>query len=72
VHELKQPGYASEIYFCNWLLQNVQDGVMDPQQQFITDEAIAQCVEYMNMEQTRKHLSHAIRAITQCKSSTVL
>jgi hypothetical protein len=37
-HELKQPDYAVRIYFCNWLLQNVHDRIMDEQLQFVTDE----------------------------------
>jgi hypothetical protein len=40
VHELKQPDCASKIYFDNWLLQNVQDGIMAQQQQFISNEAL--------------------------------
>jgi hypothetical protein len=34
MHELKQPDYASRILFCNWLLQNVHDGLITE-----TDEA---------------------------------
>jgi hypothetical protein len=39
VHELKQPDFAARIRFCNWLLQNVHDGIVDPQLLFMTDEA---------------------------------
>jgi hypothetical protein len=39
VHELKQPDYAARIRFCNWLLQNVHDGIVGPQLQFMTDQA---------------------------------
>jgi hypothetical protein len=39
VHELKQPDYAARIRFCNWLLQNVHDGIVDPQLLFMTHEA---------------------------------
>jgi hypothetical protein len=39
VLELKQPDCASRICFRNWLLQNVHDGLMDPQLLFVTDEA---------------------------------
>jgi hypothetical protein len=35
VHELKQPDYRAKINFCNWLQQNVQDRVKDPQLLFI-------------------------------------
>jgi hypothetical protein len=27
VHELKRPDYEARIHFCNWLLQNVHDGI---------------------------------------------
>jgi hypothetical protein len=39
VHELKQPAFAARIGFCSWLLQNVHDGIVDPQLLFMTDEA---------------------------------
>jgi hypothetical protein len=37
VHELKQQDYAARIRFFNWLLQNVHDGIVDPQLLFMTD-----------------------------------
>jgi hypothetical protein len=39
VHEPKKPDYAAKIRFCNWLLQNVHDGIVDPHFLFMTDEA---------------------------------
>jgi hypothetical protein len=39
VHKLKQPDFAARIGFCNWLLQNVDDGIVDPQLLFMTYEA---------------------------------
>jgi hypothetical protein len=39
VDKLKQPDFAARIGFCNWLLQNVRDGIVDPQLLFMTDEA---------------------------------
>jgi hypothetical protein len=30
--------YAARIHFCNWLLQNVHDGIVDPQLLFMTDD----------------------------------
>jgi hypothetical protein len=39
VHELKQPDDAARIRFCSWLLQNMHNGIMDPQLLLITDEA---------------------------------
>jgi hypothetical protein len=31
VQEVKQTDYEARIRFCNWLLQNVHDGIVDPQ-----------------------------------------
>jgi hypothetical protein len=36
MHELKQPVYAARIRFYDWLLQNVHDGIVDPQLLFMT------------------------------------
>jgi hypothetical protein len=38
VYELKQPDYAARIRFCNRLLQNVHDGIVDPQFLFMTED----------------------------------
>jgi hypothetical protein len=38
VYELKQPDFAARIGFCNWLPQNVRDGIVDPQLLVMTDE----------------------------------
>jgi hypothetical protein len=35
--KLGQPDYAARVHFCNWLLQNVHDGIMDPQLLFTPD-----------------------------------
>jgi hypothetical protein len=39
LNEVKQPEYAAKICFCSWLLQNMHNGLVDPQLLFITDEA---------------------------------
>jgi hypothetical protein len=52
-HELNQPDYAARIHFCNWLLQNVHDGLMDPQLLFITDEAWFYISGRVNMQNVR-------------------
>jgi hypothetical protein len=39
MHELKKTDYAARIRFSNWLLQNVHDGIEDPQLLFMTDDA---------------------------------
>jgi hypothetical protein len=38
VHELKQPDYTASIRFCNWLLQNAHNGIVDPQLLFMIDD----------------------------------
>jgi hypothetical protein len=49
MYEIKQPDYSARINFCNWLLQNVHDGVMDPQLLFITDTARSYISDHVNM-----------------------
>jgi hypothetical protein len=39
VHELKEPCYVARIPDFNWLLQNVHEGVVDPQLLFIINDA---------------------------------
>jgi hypothetical protein len=39
VHELKCIDPLSRIQFCIWMLQNVHDGLIDPQLHFLTDKA---------------------------------
>jgi hypothetical protein len=34
---LGRSDYAERIHFCNWFLQNVHDGVKDPQLLFTSD-----------------------------------
>jgi hypothetical protein len=53
VHELKQLDYAARISFCNWLLQNVYDGLVDPQLLFTTDEAWFYVSGHVNMQNVR-------------------
>jgi hypothetical protein len=39
LHELKTVDAPQRIRFCNWMLKNMHDGLVDPQLLFITDEA---------------------------------
>jgi hypothetical protein len=34
-----QSDYAARILFCKWMLENVYDGVVDPQLLWVTAEA---------------------------------
>jgi hypothetical protein len=38
VDELQQPDYAARICFCNCLLQNTHNKIVDPQLLFMTDK----------------------------------
>lgn len=40
VHKPKQPDNKARIHFCNWLVQNVHDGIMDQQLLILTNEAL--------------------------------
>jgi hypothetical protein len=53
VHELKQPDYAARIRFRNWLLQNVHDGIADPQLLFLSDEAWFHVGGHVNAQNVR-------------------
>jgi hypothetical protein len=39
VHRIKQTDFNLRITFCNWLLRNVHDGIIDPDLFFMSDEA---------------------------------
>jgi hypothetical protein len=53
VHELKQPAFSVIIRFCNWLLQNVHHGIVDPQLLFMTDEAWFHVSGHVNAQNVR-------------------
>jgi hypothetical protein len=53
VHELKQPDFAARIHICNWLLQNVHDGILDPQLLFMTNEAWFHVCGHVNAQNVR-------------------
>ena len=39
VQELRPPDNVSRVNFCNWVLQNIVDGIVDPQLIIFSDEA---------------------------------
>ena len=65
VHELKQPDHAARIRFCNWLLQNVHDGIVDPQLLFMTDEAWFHVGGHVNAQNVRIWSNENPHAIQQ-------
>ncbi|PNF37420.1 hypothetical protein B7P43_G16027 [Cryptotermes secundus] len=65
VHELKEPDHAARIRFCNWLLQNVHDGIVDPQLLFMTDEAWFHVGGHVNAQNVRIWSNENPHAIQQ-------
>jgi hypothetical protein len=53
VYELKPVDAPQRIRFCNWMLKNVHDGLVDPQLLFIADEAYFHLSGYVNSQNTR-------------------
>jgi hypothetical protein len=51
--KLKQPDYAARNRFCKWLLQNVHDGIVDPQLVFMTDEAWFHVSDHVSAQNIR-------------------
>jgi hypothetical protein len=39
LHALKKQDLVARIHFCNWFLHSVQDGEVEPQLVFFSDEA---------------------------------
>jgi hypothetical protein len=53
VHECKHIDAPKRIWFCNWMLKNVHDGLVVSQMLFRTDEADFQSSGYVNSHNTR-------------------
>jgi hypothetical protein len=53
VHAFKPVDAPQRIRFCNWMLKNMHDGLVDPQLLFITDEAYFHLSGYVNSQSTR-------------------
>jgi hypothetical protein len=50
VHELKPKDPPSRTWFCNWMLQNVYKGHVDPWLLFMTGEAFFHLGVYVNSQ----------------------
>jgi hypothetical protein len=53
VHALKEHDPVARIHFCNWFLQSVHDGEVDPQLAFFFDEAWFSLVGEVNSQNSR-------------------
>jgi hypothetical protein len=53
VHELKPIDALQRIWFCNWMLKNVHNGLRDPQLLVIIDEAYFHISGYVIFQNTR-------------------
>jgi hypothetical protein len=53
IHTLQQREPASRAHFCNWFLQTVIDGEIDPQLTFFSDEAWFHLQGYINTQNNR-------------------
>jgi hypothetical protein len=53
VHVIEECDYGRRTHFCNWFLQAVHDGVLDPKLTFFTNEAWFHLSEYINAQNNR-------------------
>jgi hypothetical protein len=50
VQVIEECDYGRRMHFCNWFLQAVHDGVLDPKLTFFTDEAWFHLSGYINAQ----------------------
>jgi hypothetical protein len=53
VQVIEEGDYGRRTHFCNWFLQAVHDGVLDPKLTFFTDEAWFHLSGYINAQNNR-------------------
>jgi hypothetical protein len=53
VQVIEECDYGRRTHFCNWFLQAVHDGVLDPKLTFFTDEAWFHLSGYINAQNNR-------------------
>jgi hypothetical protein len=53
VQVIEEGDYGRRTHFCNWFLQAVHDGVLDPKLTFFTDEAWFHLSGYINAQNIR-------------------
>jgi hypothetical protein len=50
VPEIKPVDYEKRIRFCNWFLNHVHDGLLNPKPTFFTDEATFNLLGYADSQ----------------------
>jgi hypothetical protein len=53
IHALQPRDPGSRVHFCNWFLQSVVEGEIDPQSKFFSDEAWFHLQGYINTQNNR-------------------
>jgi hypothetical protein len=53
VQVIEESDYGRRMHFCNWFLQAVHDGILDPKLTFFTDEAWFHLSWYINAQNNR-------------------
>jgi hypothetical protein len=53
VQVIEEGDYGRRTHFCNWFLQAVHDGVLDPKLTFFTDEAWFHLSSYISAQNNR-------------------
>ena len=53
VQKLQEPDFNRRTHFCDWYVQSVHDGIVDPQITFFTDEAWFHLSGYVNTQNSR-------------------
>jgi hypothetical protein len=53
VQVIEEGDYRKRTHFCNWFLQAVHDGVLDPKLTFFADEAWFHLSGYINAQNNR-------------------
>ncbi|PNF15704.1 hypothetical protein B7P43_G12455 [Cryptotermes secundus] len=65
VHEIKPVDYEKRVRFCNWFINHVHDGLLDPKLTFFTDEANFNLSGYVNSQNNRYWSSENPHALIQ-------
>lgn len=63
MHGPKLTDAPQRIHFCNWMLKNVHNGLVDPELMFRTDEVYLHLNSYVNSQKdtfNRKMLLHIL------------
>jgi hypothetical protein len=53
VSKIKPVDYEKKVRFCNWFINHVHDGLLDPKLIFHTDEANFNLLGYVNSQNNR-------------------